>query len=76
MDELGIGRHRGKVLLVPETVATKDLVKLESIKDSSVFSGHASVARAHHGKVSWITVEAAEQGWRKGACFGGQEFLL
>ena len=76
VDELGIGRRRGKVLLIPEAAATKALVKLESVEDSSIFAGRSSVALTHHRKVSWITVEATEQGWRKGACCGGQEFLL
>ena len=76
MDELGIRRRHSKVLLVPEAAATKYLVKLESVKDSLVLTGRSSVAGTHSGKVSWIAVEAAEQGWRKGACCGKQEFLL
>jgi hypothetical protein len=52
VDELGIGRHHSKVLLVPETAATKYLVKLESVEDSSFFTGRSSVACwAHPGKI-------------------------
>ena len=60
VDELGIGRLCGKVLLVPEVATTKDILKLESVGDSSVFAGRSSVVRAHCRKVSWITMEADE----------------
>ena len=50
VDELGIRRRHSKVLLVPEAVVTKYIVKLESVKDTSFFQAAPVLQRRTAGR--------------------------
>ena len=55
------------MFLIAKSLTSKNLVKLESIESSTIFTRGWGVARAGFGDVIWVGMQLVQHGFGKGS---------